>query len=95
MSTSSPGPRRPRCLTKFDLITYFGVSYRTLWRTVITDDLLEGWGFTYKEDIKPSRTLGPILSEHIYGHFGITDLDADHTPPEPEKPAGHRAPDDI
>jgi hypothetical protein len=91
MSTSSPGPRRPRCLTKFDLVTYFQVSYRVLWRRIITDDLLEGWGFTYAKHVKPSKTLGPILSDLIYYHFNITDLDADNTAPR----AGHRAPRDI
>jgi hypothetical protein len=95
MSTSSQAPRRPRCLTKYDLITYFKVSYRVLWRRVITDDLLEGWGFTYVEDVKPTKTLSPILSDLIYTHFSITDLDAANTAPEEETRSGHRAPEDI
>jgi hypothetical protein len=86
--------RLPRLVTKYDLITYFGVTYKVLWSRILTDDLLEGWGYPYS-DLKRSRTLPPGLTARIYAHFNITDLDADNTPPEEETPTGHRAPEDF
>jgi hypothetical protein len=97
MSSSPNLPRAarlPRLVTKYDLITYFGVSYKVLWSRILTDDLLEGWGFPYS-GLKRSRSLPPGLTTRIYRHFNITDLDADNLLPKEETTGGHRAPEDI
>lgn len=97
MSSSPEAPRpvrRPRCVTKYDLITYFGVTYKVLWSRILTDDLLEGWGFPYL-GLKRSRTLPPGLTARIYQHFKITDLDAENVPEPVENTDGHRAPTDF
>ncbi|WP_139211965.1 hypothetical protein [Neolewinella agarilytica] len=88
-------PRRPRCLTKFDLVSYFKVSYRVLWSRILPDELLEGWGYSYEKDLKRSRTFDPILSAHIYRHYNITNLDAEELPQAEEMAIGERAPEDI
>lgn len=97
MSSTPQAPqtvRLPRCVTKYDLITYFGVTYKVLWSRILTDDLLEGWGFPYS-GLKQTRTLPPVLTDLIYRHFKISDLDADNTPEPLETTAGHRAPTDF
>lgn len=97
MSTANTEPRvkrLPRLVTKYDLITYFGVSYKILWSRILTDDLLEGWGFTYKA-LKSVRTLPPNLTARIYEHFGIDDLDAGNDQQvrgDTPEPTGNRAP---
>jgi hypothetical protein len=75
MSSTVSAPRIPRCVTKYDLITFFECNYRYLWRRILTDDLLETWGYTYA-DIKNTKKLPPDLTRSIYDHYGITDLDA-------------------
>lgn len=92
ISTSKHRVRLPKCVTKYDLITYFGVSYRVLWSRILPDDLLEGWGYSYKEDLKRSNTLDPIITALIYAKYDITDLDADQAPDIVEDDTGHRAP---
>lgn len=67
--------RLPRCVDKYDLATYFDCSYDYLWKTIITDDLLEEWGFSYETHVKPLRTLPPLLTRQIYLYYRITDLD--------------------
>lgn len=66
-------PYLPRCVRKKELIGYFGVPYATLWSTILTDDLLEEWGYSY-ERVKPMRTLDPNLTRIIYDHFKIKNL---------------------
>jgi len=95
ISTSKHRVRLPKCVTKYDLVTYFGVSYRVLWSRILPDDLLEGWGYDYQRDLKGSRTFDPILTRLIYAKYDITDLDADQAPQVIEDTTGHRAPEDI
>jgi hypothetical protein len=77
MNTSEHKPARlPRCLPKFELANYFGITTKTLWANILTDDLLDGWGYS-QDDIKPLRVFNPRLSRLICEHFRITDLDAD------------------
>lgn len=68
-------PRLPRCVTKYELATYFECSYEYLWKEIITDELLEGWNYSYEEHVRPCKKLHPILTKKIYLHFGIRDLD--------------------
>lgn len=74
MTSNVSAPRLPRCVTKYDLITFFECNYRYLWRRILPDELLEGWGYSYAR-IKSTRTLPPDLTRAIYAHYGITDLD--------------------
>jgi hypothetical protein len=77
MNTSEHKPARlPRCLHKFELANYFGITTKTLWATILTEELLDSWGLDQQE-IKPKRVFGPSLSRRIYEHYHITDLDAD------------------
>jgi hypothetical protein len=68
--------RLPRCLPKFELANYFGITTKTLWATILTEELLDSWELD-QHDIKPLRVFGPRLSRRIYEHYQITDLDAD------------------
>lgn len=63
----------PRCVSKKDLKNYFGVGYKKLWNSILTEDLLNEWGYSYPE-IKKVRVLIPDLTLKIYIHFGITNL---------------------
>lgn len=74
MTTDPKAPRLPRCVTKYDLITYFDCSYRYLWKRIITPDLLEGWGVDVPA-LKKARRLDPFLTKKLYEHFNIKDLD--------------------
>lgn len=74
MTSVTKEPRLPRCVTKFDLITYFNCNYRYLWRRIITVELLEEWGIDIPA-LKRARTLDPFLTKRLYEHFKITDLD--------------------
>ena len=77
MNTSENKPARlPRCLPKFELTNYFGIPTKTLWATILTDELLDFWGLDQQE-AKPLRVFGPPLSRRIYEHYQITDLDSD------------------
>lgn len=77
MNTLAKKPARlPRCLHKFELANYFGITTKTLWATILTDELLDSWGLDQQE-VKPKRVFGPSLSRRIYEHYHITDLDAD------------------
>lgn len=66
--------RLPRVVSKYDLTQYFGCSFEYLWKEIITDELLESWGYDY-DKVKPRKLLGPDLTFKIYLHFRITDLD--------------------
>lgn len=71
----------PRCVTKLQLVNYFGCSYAYLWANVITEDLLEEWGCV-DEDLdrfKSAKVIGPKLTRKIYVHFRITDLHSDYS----------------
>ena len=69
-------PNLPRCVHKYQLVSYFDCSYDFLWKNLITDDLLMRWGFDL-DNVRKCRQLGPDLTKRIYIHFAITDLDAD------------------
>lgn len=64
---------RPRCVSKKELIAYWGVKYRYMWANILTDDLLGKWGYDY-ERIKRLNVLPPDLTAKIYEHFEIYDL---------------------
>lgn len=66
----------PRCVTKKELKNYFGVSYKEMWNKIITEDLLNEWGYEI-DDIKPMRLLTPEITKKIYIHFEIKDLNMD------------------
>lgn len=63
----------PVCVSKKELRNYWGVSPATMYRRLLTDDLLREMGYSY-EEIKSHRILGPDLTGKIYAHFGITNL---------------------
>lgn len=75
-STVEKKVRLLRCLPKFELANYYGITTKTLWATILTEELLEEWGYD-QADIKPLRVYPPNLSRRIYEHYQITDLDAD------------------
>ncbi|MEM6397774.1 MAG: hypothetical protein AAF741_15605 [Bacteroidota bacterium] len=68
----------PRCVGKDELRRYFGVPYKYLWSSLITDDLIEEWGGDI-DQIKKQKRLTPQITRRIYLHFGITDLKADYS----------------
>lgn len=63
----------PPCVLKEELATYFGVTLEWMWSDVITDDLLEDWGYDWST-IKRKHRLPFQLTRKIYLHFWITDL---------------------
>lgn len=73
MNTIRREPYLPRCVRKKELKHYFGESLEFIWSHIITDELLEEWGTSY-EAIKPLRALPAELTEKIYLHFKIGDL---------------------
>jgi len=75
-SPSDKPARLPRCLPKFELARYFSVTTKTLWATILTEPLLDSWGFD-QDEVKRLRNFPPLLSRRIYEHYFITDLDAD------------------
>lgn len=86
--------RLPKCVTKYDLIMYFECTYRYLWRNIITEDLLEEWGYSY-DDIKRMRKLPPTITARIYEHFQIKSLDRFEPLLPIEETTGNQAPPDI
>lgn len=70
--------RLPRCVHKYDLKEYFGCTYKYLWSSLITEDLLEEWGIDL-DKFKRIRRIDPETTRKIYHHFRITDLDADYS----------------
>ena len=73
MNTIQKEAYLPRCVRKKELRHYFGETYKFIWNNIITDELLQGWGSSYKQ-IKHLRALPADLTEQIYLHFKITDL---------------------
>ena len=63
----------PPCVLKEELATYFGISLEWMWDNVVTEDLLEGWGYRLS-NIKRKHRLPFLLTRNIYLHFLITDL---------------------
>lgn len=76
MSEINPRPFLPRCLEKHQLVTYLSITTKVLWSSVLTDELLESWGYDWDE-IKALRIYDPLLTRRICLHYRITDLNAD------------------
>lgn len=73
MNKKTREPYLPRCVSKKELAIYFGVSHKWLWANLITEDLINDWGFEI-EEVKPRRIFPPDLTLKIYRHFDILDL---------------------
>jgi len=73
MNTIQKEPYLPRCVRKKELVNYFGENRDFFWTNILTDELLTKWGTSY-EAIKNCRALPFDLTEKIYLHFKITDL---------------------
>lgn len=73
MNTIQKEAYLPLCVRKKELRNYFGETYEFLWANIITEELLEEWGSSY-EAIRYVRAFTPELTQKIYVHFEITDL---------------------
>jgi hypothetical protein len=74
----SQGIYLPRCVAKFELITYFGCDYKFLWSRLIPDELLHQWGYD-SDLVRKCRRLDPELTQRIYLHHRIVDLNSDYS----------------
>lgn len=74
----SQGVYLPRCVAKFELIAYFGCDYKFLWSRLIPDELLHQWGYD-SDLVRKCRRLDPDLTQRVYLHYRITDLNSDYS----------------
>lgn len=68
----------PRCVSKFELIEYFGCDYKFLWARLLPADLLRNWGYDL-DKVKRCRRLDPRLTQRVYIHHQIINLNSDYS----------------
>lgn len=67
-------PYLPPCVLKEELASlFFKVSLEWMWLHILTDELLNEWGYDQRI-VKKSHRLSFHLTRKIYVHFLITDL---------------------
>jgi len=78
MKSELTTPYLPPCVLKEELARYFCVQPDWMWANVLTDELLDSWGYDLA-DVKRKHRLPFFLTRRIYLHFGITDLHEDYS----------------
>lgn len=90
MSSTAQGSHLPRCVAKHELTTYFGCDYNFLWSRLLPEELLRSWGYDLDE-VKRYRRFDTDLTDRIYFHHQITDLNSDYSAEMAARIERHRA----